>query len=39
MSMDCLQLPFIHLEEAVSLNSEFPNKNLAQTKFIYDKEI
>ena len=32
--MDCLQLPFIRLEEAVSWTQCFP-----QTKFIYDKQI
>ena len=34
--MDCLQLPFIRVEEAVS----WTQKNLAQkSKFIYDKKI
>ena len=37
--MDCLQLPFIRVEEAVNL--AFPSKkNLAQkSKFIYGKQI
>ena len=35
-SMDCLQLPFIHLEEAVFLNSAFPDKkNLAQQRILF----
>ena len=39
--MDCLQLPFIRVEEAVSWTLAFPNrKHLAQkSKFSYDKQI
>ena len=40
--MDCLQLPFIRVEEAVSWTQRvFPNKkNLAQkSKFIYNEQI
>ena len=40
-SMDCLQLLFIRVEEAVSWTLAFPNrKHLAQkSKFSYDKQI
>ena len=39
--MDCLQRPFIRVEEAVSWTQRFlTRKNLAQkSKFIYDKQI
>ena len=39
-SMDCLQLPFIRVEEAVSWTRRFLTKTIwPQTKFIYDKQI
>ena len=39
--MDCLQVPFIRVEEGVSWTQRFPNKkNFAQkSKLIYDKQI
>ena len=39
-SMDCLQLPFIRVEEAVSWTRRFLTRKIwPQTKFIYDKQI
>ena len=39
-SMDCLQLPFIREEEAVSWTLRFLTENLPQkSKFIYNKQI
>ena len=38
--MDCLQLPFIRVEEAVSSTRRFLTRKIwPQTKFIYDKQI
>ena len=38
--MDCLQLPFIRVEKAVSWTQRFLTRNLAQkSKFIYVQQI
>ena len=38
--MDCLQLPFIRVEEAVSWTQRFLTRKIwPKTKFIYDKQI
>ena len=39
--MDCLQLPFIRVEETVSWTQRFLTRNIwpQKSKYIYDKQI